>query len=106
MPKIKFITHDDKEFEVTADVGGSVMEAALDNNVPGIDADCGGSCSCATCHVWVDEAFRAKVGPPGDMEEDMLCLNEDRQEGSRLSCQIEVSDELDGLVVRVPEFQM
>ena len=106
MAKITFKTHDGKTFEVTGKPGDSVMEAAMENDVPGIDADCGGACSCATCHVWVDGAWMEKVGQPSDMEEDMLGLNEDRKENSRLSCQIEVSEELDGLVVTVPEFQM
>ncbi len=105
MPKITFITHDGQELVVEAAVGSSVMEAATDNEVPGIEADCGGCCSCATCHVYVDDAFRAKVGTAVDMEQDMLEFSEDRQESSRLSCQIEVTDELDGLVVRIPEFQ-
>ena len=106
MPKITFLTHDGKSYEVDGTVGNSVMETAMENDVPGIDADCGGACSCATCHVWVDAAWMDKVGGPSEMEEDMLGLNEDRKDSSRLSCQIEVSDELDGLVVTVPEFQM
>ena len=106
MPKITFLTHDGKSYEVDGTVGNSVMETAMENDVPGIDADCGGACSCATCHVWVDAAWTGKVGGPSEMEEDMLGLNEDRKDSSRLSCQIEVSDELDGLVVTVPEFQM
>ena len=82
------------------------MNAALDNLVPGIDADCGGECSCATCHVMVKEEWMATVGQPSETEESMLDLNPERQSNSRLSCQIPVRDELDGLVVRVPEFQM
>ena len=81
------------------------MQAAIDNLVPGIDADCGGECSCATCHVMVNENWLEKVGPPGEMEESMLDLNPERQENSRLSCQVEVSEELDGLRVSMPEFQ-
>ena len=81
------------------------MQAAIDNLVPGIDADCGGECSCATCHVMVNENWLEKVGPPGEMEESMLDLNPERQENSRLSCQVEVSEELDGLRVTMPEFQ-
>jgi len=83
----------------------SLMQAAIDNLVPGIDADCGGECSCATCHVMVNENWLKKVGPPGEMEESMLDLNPERQENSRLSCQVEVSEELDGLRVNMPEFQ-
>ena len=106
MAKITFITHDGAEHPVDADNGISVMNAAIDNLVPGIDADCGGECSCATCHVVVDDAWWGKTGGPGDREESMLDLNPEREPHSRLSCQIPVTDELDGLVVRVPEFQM
>ena len=106
MAKITFITHDGTEHAVDADNGVSVMNAAIDNLVPGIDADCGGECSCATCHVVVDDAWMAKVGQPGDREESMLDLNPERESTSRLSCQIPVTEELDGLVVKVPEFQM
>lgn len=106
MPKITFITHDGIEYVVDAENGHSVMNGAIDNLVPGIDADCGGECSCATCHVYVDESWVAVVGDPGEREEEMLDLNPERESNSRLSCQIQISDELDGLVVRVPEFQM
>lgn len=106
MAKITFITHDGTEHAVDAENGISVMNAAIDNLVPGIDADCGGECSCATCHVVVEDAWMAKVGQPGDREESMLDLNPEREATSRLSCQIPVTDELDGLVVKVPEFQM
>ena len=105
MPKITFITANDGEFVVEAETGTSVMEAAMDNEVPGIDADCGGCCSCATCHVYVAPEWFPKTGSMEDMESDMLAVNDDTKETSRLSCQIEISDELDGLVVRVPEFQ-
>lgn len=106
MPTITFITADGREHVVQGEAGSSVMEAAIDHDVPGIDADCGGSCSCATCHVYVEPSWRDRVGEPVDMEADMLEVHDDRREGSRLSCQIELSDDLDGLVVRVPEFQM
>ncbi len=106
MAKITFITHDGTEHPVDADNGISVMNAAIDNLVPGIDADCGGECSCATCHVVVDDSWIEVVGRPGDREESMLDLNPERESNSRLSCQIPVRDELDGLVVKVPEFQM
>lgn len=105
MPKITYIEHDGTSHEVEADVGTTVMNAALDNLVPGIDADCGGECSCATCHVMINGDWMAKVGQPNETEESMLDLNPERQENSRLSCQINVSDELDGLVVNLPEFQ-
>jgi len=106
MPKITFIEHNGTEHQVDADVGSSVMRAAIDNLVPGIDADGGGECSCATCHVYVDPAWMDKVGRPEDREESMLDLNPEREQNSRLSCQIPVTDELDGLKVTVPEFQM
>ena len=101
MAKITFIEHDGTSHEVEAENGVSVMNAALDNLVPGIDADCGGECSCATCHVMVDAGWMAKVGQPNDTEESMLDLNPERQSNSRLSCQIPVTEELDGLVVNV-----
>ena len=82
------------------------MNVAIDNLVPGIDADCGGECSCATCHVYVHPDWMAAVGQPGEREEEMLDLNPEREANSRLSCQIAVTDALDGLVVTVPEFQM
>ena len=105
MPKITYIEHDGTVHDVDAAVGTTVMNAALDNLVPGIDADCGGECSCATCHVMVAEDWMPKVGQPSEAEESMLDLNPERQSNSRLSCQIPVTDELDGLVVQLPEFQ-
>ena len=105
MPKIKYIEHDGTEHEVDAELGISVMQAALNNLVPGIDADCGGECSCATCHVMVQEDWMLKAGSPDDAEESMLDLNPERQANSRLACQIFVSEDLDGLVVDLPEFQ-
>ncbi len=105
MPKIIFIEHDGTKHEVDAENGKSVMLAATENLVPGIDADCGGECSCATCHVVVDNSWMEKVGQASDQENSMLDLNPDREGNSRLSCQIEVSDDLDGLVVQLPEFQ-
>jgi 2Fe-2S ferredoxin len=105
MPKITFIEHDGTEHVVDAEVGMTVMEAAIKNMVPGIEAECGGACACATCHVYVDEAWQEKTGQPQDMEEDMLDFAFEVRPTSRLSCQIKVSEELDGLVVRVPEKQ-
>jgi len=105
MANITLIEHDGTEHKIEAQNGLSVMNAALDNLVPGIDADCGGECSCATCHIMVNEAWMAKVGQPSEAEESMLDLNPERQSNSRLSCQIEVTDELDGLIVNLPEFQ-
>ena len=105
MPKITYIEHDGTEHVVDVKPGLSVMEGAIRNNVPGIDADCGGACACATCHVYVDENFAAETGRPSAMEESMLDFAENVEGNSRLSCQIKVSDDLDGLVVRLPESQ-
>ena len=105
MPKIKYIEHDGKEHEAEVPEGWSVMEGAVKNLIPGIDADCGGACACATCHVYVDDAWKDKVGEKSDMEETMLDFAQELQPTSRLSCQIKVSKELDGLVVRMPKSQ-
>ena len=105
MAKITYIEHDGREHTVDVKTGLSVMEGAIRNNVPGIDADCGGACACATCHVYVDEAFAAETGRASAMEESMLDFAENVQPNSRLSCQIRVSDDLDGLIVRLPESQ-
>jgi 2Fe-2S ferredoxin len=103
MAKITYIEHDGREHTVEVKTGLSVMEGAVRNNVPGIDADCGGACACATCHVYVDEAFAAETGRPSAMEESMLDFADNVQPNSRLSCQIRVTDDLDGLIVRLPE---
>ena len=105
MPKITFINHDGTERTIEAKNGMSVMEVAVNNSVPGIDADCGGACACATCHVYVDEAFLSKAGEQQEMEKSMLDFAENVQPNSRLSCQIKVTDELDGLKVTTPESQ-
>ena len=105
MPKITFTTHAGKDVVVEAENGMTVMEAAVKNDVPGIEAECGGACACATCHVYVDPAWAEKTGKPEEMEEDMLDFAFDVRETSRLSCQIKVTDELDGLKVEVPEKQ-
>ena len=105
MAKITFIDPSGASRTVDAETGSTVMENAIRNDVPGIEAECGGACACATCHVYVDEAWREKVGPPSPMEEDMLDFGFDVKENSRLSCQIKVTDALDGLVVRIPERQ-
>jgi len=104
--KITYIEFDGTSHEVDVPSGLSVMEGAVDNNIPGIEAECGGACSCATCHVYVDPAWVEKTGGPEHIEQDMLEAAYDLKETSRLSCQIEVSDELDGLVVRMPEHQI
>ncbi|HUO94164.1 MAG TPA: 2Fe-2S iron-sulfur cluster-binding protein [Rhizomicrobium sp.] len=105
MPKIKYIEHNGKEHEIEVPNGWSVMEGAVKNLVPGIDADCGGACACATCHVYVDQSWLAKLTPKQDMEETMLDFAQDLEPNSRLSCQIKVTPELDGLVVRMPKSQ-
>ena len=105
MAKITFIQPDGTEEIVEAEPGMTVMEAAKLNNIPGIEAECGGACACATCHVYVDDNWRERTGAPSEMEEDMLDFAFDVREASRLSCQIKVTPELDGLVVRVPAKQ-
>src|SRR6476661_3131360 len=105
MPKIKYIEHSGKEHEVDVPVGWSVMEGAVKNNIPGIDADCGGACACATCHVYVKDEWLDKTGTRSAMEESMLDFAEGVEANSRLSCQIKVTDALDGLVVTMPESQ-
>ncbi len=105
MVKITFIDTEGTSRTVDAEVGSTVMESAIKNSVPGIEAECGGACACSTCHVYVDEAWTEKVGAPAPMEEDMLDFAFEVKPNSRLSCQIKVSDELDGLIVRTPERQ-
>lgn len=102
MAKITFIQPDGTSQTVDATPGNTVMEAAKMNSIPGIEAECGGACACATCHVYVDPAWAAKTGTPQSMEEDMLDFAFDVRKESRLACQMKVTPELDGLVVRVP----
>ena len=91
MTKINFVDHSGETRTVDADAGSTVMEAAIRNNIPGIEAECGGACACATCHVYIDEDWRDKVGKPTPMEEDMLDFGYDVRPNSRLSCQIKVT---------------
>jgi 2Fe-2S ferredoxin len=105
MVKITYIESDGPSRTVEGEVGSTVMETAIRNNVPGIEAECGGACACATCHVYVDEAWQEKTGSPSPMEEDMLDFAFDVRPSSRLSCQIKVREDLDGLVVTVPPRQ-
>jgi 2Fe-2S ferredoxin len=105
MAKIIYIDHQGAERSVDVKPGLSIMEGAVKNNIPGIDADCGGACACATCHVYVDEAWTGKVGTPSAMEESMLDFAEGVLPNSRLSCQIKVTEALDGLKVTTPETQ-
>jgi 2Fe-2S ferredoxin len=105
MPKITYIEHNGKEHVIDVPEGWSVMEGAVKNLVPGIDADCGGACACATCHVYVGEQWLPKLAPKEDMEETMLDFAQDLEPNSRLSCQIKVTKELDGLTVKMPKSQ-
>lgn len=100
MPEITFITQANETIKVTAD-SGSVMTAAVENNVSGIDGDCGGVCSCATCHVHLEPEDLEKIGAASEIEKDMLELDDNANEYSRLGCQIPISDALDGLVLKV-----
>ena len=105
MTKITFIEHNGKEHTVDGENDMTLMEVAVKNRIPGIDADCGGACACATCHVYVEPKWFDKTGEAKESEEDMLDFAFEVQENSRLSCQIVVSDKLEGLVVRIPEKQ-
>ena len=105
MAKITYIDFEGTARTVEAEIGATVMETAIKNNIPGIEAECGGACACATCHVHVDDAWWGTVGMPSPMEEDMLDFGYDVRSNSRLSCQIKVTADLDGLVVRTPERQ-
>ena len=105
MPKITFIEHNGAEHTVDAEVGTSVMETAMRNDVAGIVAECGGGCTCATCHVYVDEAWMERVGQPSPSEDAELDAAFDVRANSRLSCQIKVTEALDGLIVRTPSYQ-
>lgn len=105
MAKITYIQSDGTVQTVVAETGLTVMEAAKKSNIAGIEAECGGACACATCHVYIDANWREKVGAPAEMEEDMLDFAFDVRDESRLACQIKVTDALDGLVVRVPAKQ-
>ena len=105
MPKITFIDDGGTSRDVEAPAGWTVMEAAVKNNVPGIEAECGGACACATCHVYVEDAWLGAVGTADPMETDMLDFASDLKANSRLSCQIKVTPALEGLVVRTPARQ-
>ena len=105
MAKITFKTHDDKTYTVDVQKGLTVMEGAVQNDVPGIDADCGGGMACATCHIYVNEDWTDKLPAKEDGEEDLLDMAFEPKNNSRLSCQIPVSDELDGLEVKIPSKQ-
>lgn len=106
MPRITLIEFNGTDHTIDAQAGKSLMANAVDNAIPGIDADCGGACACGTCHVFVDEAWRDAAGASSPLEDSMLSMRPDQAELSRLSCQIEVTDAMDGMVVRLPEYQM
>ena len=105
MTKITYVEHSGKLHTIQVQNGLTVMEGAIQNNIPGIDADCGGSMACATCHVYVKEEWFNKLSKKEDGEEDMLDMAYEPSKFSRLSCQLTVSDELEGLVVKLPEKQ-
>jgi 2Fe-2S ferredoxin len=105
MTKIIYIEHNGKEHVIDVEADRSVMEGAVNNSIPGIDADCGGQCACATCHVYVDEAWTERTGTPNATEQSMLEFTDGLTPQSRLSCQIKVSAELEGLIVRLPKSQ-
>ncbi|MBT8114591.1 MAG: 2Fe-2S iron-sulfur cluster binding domain-containing protein [Arenicella sp.] len=105
MPKITYIDYQGVARSVDGAVGDSVMETATSNDIPGIDADCGGACACATCHVYVNEDWSAVVGKPEDLEAEMLDVADEVTEFSRLSCQVKITEDMDGLVVTTPESQ-
>ena len=106
MAKITYIEHNGKEHTINVDNGLTVMEGAVQNDIPGIDADCGGSMACATCHVYVKEEWFNKLSAKQDGEDDMLDQAYEPRQNSRLSCQLIVSDELEGLIVNLPEKQV
>ena len=105
MLSITFIEHDGTEHKVETDSGATVMQAALDNGIHGVAADCGGACSCGTCHCYIDETWEEKAGPASEVEQQILEFAMDPKSNSRLSCQVIVEDHLDGLVVHLPESQ-
>lgn len=106
MPKVIYRQPDGREDSVDVPLGWSLMEAAIHNDIAGIVAECGGGCACATCHVYVDENANTGLPAIGDMEGDMLeCTAAERRDGSRLSCQLRMTAELDGLVVNIPDCQ-
>jgi 2Fe-2S ferredoxin len=103
MPKITYITADGTRHEVEVENGYSVMEGAINNDIDGIVAECGGACACATCHSYVDKEWLDKMPPMDDMEDSMLDAAYERKDRSRLTCQLEVNDEFDGLVIHVAD---
>lgn len=105
MPRITFVDADGAEYPVNADIGLTIMEAARDNDIPGIEAECGGAGACATCHIYIDRQWYAVSGEADRVEQELLDLVQERRDESRLSCQVKISDEMEGLIVRLPEEQ-
>ena len=105
MPLVTYIQHDGSSYEADVPVGNTVMQGAIDNMIDGIVAECGGACVCATCHCYVDDAWTAKTGGASDDENMMLEAASEPKENSRLSCQLTMTEELDGLIVHLPESQ-
>ncbi|NKQ58756.1 2Fe-2S iron-sulfur cluster binding domain-containing protein [Amycolatopsis sp. K13G38] len=106
MATVTFVSHDGEKYEAALIEGQSLMQVAVNEAVPGIDGDCGGEAACGTCHVIVNPEWSELVGRSGPVEEEMLCMNPERQQTSRLSCQMRAREEWDGLTVQLPEFQM
>lgn len=106
MGKIIFIEHDDTTHVIEFKVGSSLMQVAVDNAIPGIDGDCGGECACGTCHIIISDEWFEKTGAPGGDEEQMLSMTPERTKTSRLGCQVKTTEAMDGMTVRLPEFQM
>ncbi|MEM6973514.1 MAG: 2Fe-2S iron-sulfur cluster-binding protein [Pseudomonadota bacterium] len=106
MPKIIYIEHTGTKHEVQVDEGLTLMEGAIRNSIPGIDADCGGACACSTCHAYIDREWVEKLPPKDEMEADMLDFAVEPNEFSRLTCQLTVTAALDGLVLKMPERQI
>jgi ferredoxin, 2Fe-2S len=105
MPKVTYIEFEGKEHSINLPLGFSIMEGAIQNSIKGIDADCGGSCACATCHVYIDENWVKKLPEIQESERDMLDFVTELKNNSRLSCQITMTDQLDGIIVRLPKKQ-
>jgi ferredoxin, 2Fe-2S len=106
MPHITLIEHDGTRHSIVAKAGQSLMHAARENDIPGIDGECGGGCSCATCHVFIDKDWLAITGSADGTEQALIEFLDDSDQSSRLSCQVEIVDEMDGLIVRIPESQL
>ena len=106
MGNITFVEHDGQQHHVVIEEGKSLMQVAMDNGVPGVDADCGGECACGTCHVIIESNWMEKTGIVTEDEQQMLDMTPEQSDTSRLACQIETTEGMDGMIVRLPEFQM